>query len=555
MSRALTFLKTARKFQLGELIPISSHSGKGTRFLRWVLTGPRSRKNAGKSAEASVGESIERNGASAGDASAALADAPRAERLRLALQELGPVSIKFGQLLSTRRDLLPDDVADELSLLQDKVAPFDSDQATSAIEHELGKPVDQLFDEFDGTPLAAASVAQVHSVTLPDGESAVIKVLRPGIEKQIAADIRLLKRLAKIINSLSDDLKRLRLPEVVEDYEATITAELDLRHEAANASLLKRNTSKRKLVYVPTVFWDYSSPRIMVSERISGIPIGDIPALNEAGVNMKVLAERGVEIFFSQVFDDCFFHADMHPGNIFVDATHPEEPTYIAIDCAIVGQLSREDQYYVARNLLAILQRNYRLVAELHIESGWVPAATRVQDFESTIRMLCEPIFDRPLHEISLGHMLVNLFRAASSFDMRVQPQLVLLQKTLLNIEGLGRQLYPELNLWETAKPFLEDWLKRQYSPMNVVRQLQRDAPAFVHHASQLPEVIPQFLANQRKGLKEEQPQQKASSLNSVLIGAGFATVAISVIALPELPAIALFGLALATGGLLLQRS
>lgn len=542
MSRALTFLTTARKYQLGELVPVDSDSGKRTRFLRWILAGPNTKNST-------VG-----NGSSSGETSATEAGLPRGERLRLALQALGPVSIKFGQLLSTRRDLLPDDVADELSQLQDKVAPFDAAEAAAAIERELGRSIDQVFNDFDYEPLAAASVAQVHSVTLADGESAVIKVLRPGIEKQIAADIRLLKRLAKIIDSLSDDLKRLRLPEVIEDYEATITAELDLRHEAANASLLKKNTSKRKLVYVPTVFWDYSSPRIMVSEKISGIPIGDIPALNAAGVNMKTLAERGVEIFFSQVFDDCFFHADMHPGNIFVDATHPQEPTYIAIDCAIVGQLSREDQYYVARNLLAILQRNYRLVAELHIESGWVPAATRVQDFESTIRMLCEPIFDRPLHEISLGHMLVNLFRAASSFDMRVQPQLVLLQKTLLNIEGLGRQLYPELNLWETAKPFLEDWLKRQYSPMNVVRQLQRDAPAFVHHASQLPEVIPQFLAMQRKGLKEDQPQPKASSLPNVVVGAGFAAVAIGVIALPELPVIAILGVALTGVGLLLQR-
>ena len=550
MSRALTFLKTARKYQLGDLVPVSSDSARRTRFLRWILAG----SNTRKSTKNGTSNSSEVNGPSSGVTSAADSDRHRGERLRLALQELGPVSIKFGQLLSTRRDLLPDDVADELSLLQDKVAPFDSAEAAAAIERELGRSIDQVFNDFDYEPLAAASVAQVHSVTLADGESAVIKVLRPGIEKQIAADIRLLKRLAKIIDSLSDELKRLRLPEVIEDYEATITAELDLRHEAANASLLKKNTSKRKLVYVPTVFWDYSSPRVMVSEKISGIPIGDIPALKEAGVNMKTLAERGVEIFFSQVFDDCFFHADMHPGNIFVDATHPQEPTYIAIDCAIVGQLSREDQYYVARNLLAILQRNYRLVAELHIESGWVPAATRVQDFESTIRMLCEPIFDRPLHEISLGHMLVNLFRAASSFDMRVQPQLVLLQKTLLNIEGLGRQLYPELNLWETAKPFLEDWLKRQYSPMNVVRQLQRDAPAFVHHASQLPEVIPQFLAMQRKGLKEDKPQATASSLPNILVGAGFTAVAIGVVALPELPVIAILGVALSAVGLLLQR-
>ena len=523
MSRLLKFLSTSRRYRLGDLIPDSS---RGSRFLRWVLKGQ----------------------------AAASQNASRGERLRLALQELGPVPIKFGQLLSTRRDLLPKDLADELSLLQDNVAPFDADKAAASIECELGKTTDQLFQAFDYQPLAAASVAQVHAVTLPDGEPAVVKVLRPGIERQISADIRLLKRLAKIINGLSDDLKRLRLPEVVEDYEATIMAELDLRHEAANASLLKKNTTKRKLVYVPTVFWDYSSTRVMVSERISGIPIGDIPTLNEADVNMKVLAERGVEIFFSQVFDDCFFHADMHPGNIFVDASQPQEPTYIAIDCAIVGQLSREDQYYVARNLLAILQRNYRLVAELHIQSGWVPAATRVQDFESTIRMLCEPIFDRPLHEISLGHMLVNLFRAAASFDMRVQPQLVLLQKTLLNIEGLGRQLYPELNLWETAKPFLEDWLKRQYSPMNVVRQIQRDAPAFVHHASQLPEVIPQFLAMQRKGLKDEYPQEKASGWPTLLIGAGFATVAIAVVVIPESSALALLGITTALAGLLLRR-
>ena len=269
---------------------------------------------------------------------------------------------------------------------------------------------------------------------------------------------------------------------------------------------------------------------------------------------MKVLAERGVEIFFSQVFDDCFFHADMHPGNIFVDATSPETPTYIAIDCAIVGQLSRGDQYYVARNLLAILQRNYRLVAELHIESGWVPSSTRVQDFEATIRMLCEPIFDRPLHQISLGHMLVNLFRAASAFDMKVQPQLVLLQKTLLNIEGLGRQLYPELNLWETAKPFLEDWLKRQYSPVNVIKQLQRDAPAVVHHASQLPEVIPQFLATQREALKTTPRENTQSDGSPLLIGSGIATLIVSLLAGLSNPWYVAIGTILVIVGLIRRR-
>jgi ubiquinone biosynthesis protein len=494
VNRAIAFLTAARRHRLGVFLPQGS-----SKVLRWLLSSKETADSA-----------------------------PRGERLRSALESLGPVPIKFGQLLSTRRDLLPDEIADELALLQDNVAPFPSEAAVTIIEAQLKQPIATAFRDFDSTPLAAASVAQIHGVTLNDGEAAVIKVLRPGIEKQIAADIRLFKRLAWLVNWVSEDLRRLRLPEIVKDYEVTILAELDLRREAANASLLKKNTAQRKLVFVPTTFWDYSTPKLMVSERITGIPVGDIDALHNAGVNMKVLAERGVEIFFSQVFDDCFFHADMHPGNIFVDATNPDLPTYIAIDCAIVGQLSRGDQYYVARNLLAILQRNYRLVAELHIESGWVPPSTRVQDFESTIRMLCEPIFDRPLHQISLGHMLVNLFKAASSFDMKVQPQLVLLQKTLLNIEGLGRQLYPELNLWETAKPFLEDWLKRQYSPVNIVKQLQRDAPAFIHHASQLPEVIPQFLALQRQALNDT-PSQRSSKVGADLfIGSGLTILIMS---------------------------
>ncbi|MAK68457.1 MAG: 2-polyprenylphenol 6-hydroxylase [Halieaceae bacterium] len=522
MMRTLKVLLIARRHRLGALIADSSAT---TSLLKHLL---------GARAKAS--------------------DGPRGERLRLALESLGPVPIKLGQLLSTRRDILPDDIADELARLQDKVAPFPGESAIKIIEEELQSDIAAAFQTFDSTPLAAASVAQVHAITLNDGEEAVVKVLRPGIEKQIAADIRLLKRIAGLIDRLSDDLKRLRLPEVVEDYEVTITTELDLRREAANASLLKKNTAAHRLVFVPTIFWDYSTPRLMVSERISGIPIGDIAALNEANVNMKVLAERGVEIFFSQVFDDCFFHADMHPGNIFVDATSPETPTYIAVDCAIVGQLSRGDQYYVARNLLAILQRNYRLVAELHTESGWVPSSTRVQDFEATIRMLCEPIFDRPLHQISLGHMLVNLFRAASAFDMKVQPQLVLLQKTLLNIEGLGRQLYPELNLWETAKPFLADWLKRQYSPVNVIKQLKRDAPAFVHHASQLPEVIPQFLATQREALKTAPSESKPSEGSPLLVGSGIATLIVTLLAELSNPWYVAIGTLLVIVGLIRRR-
>lgn len=510
--RSLQFIKIARRYRLGAMLPPNSNY----RGLRTLLGGRSSPS-----------------------------DPPRGERLRLAIEALGPVSIKFGQLLSTRRDLLPDDIADELAKLQDEVPAFDSSEARALIETALGITVDEAFNTFSDQPLAAASVAQVHEVTLHDGQVAVIKVLRPGIQKLIESDLSLMHRLAAVINQMSSDLKRLRLPEVVNDYDRTIRAELDLRREAANSSLLKKNTKERGLVFVPQVFWDFTTASTMVTERISGIPIGDIAALDAAKVNRRVLAERGVEIFFSQVFDDCFFHADMHPGNIFVDISNPETPTYIAVDCAIVGQLSREDQYYVARNLLAILQRDYRLVAELHVESGWVPSQTRVADFESTIRMLCEPIFDKPLNQISLGHMLVSLFRAASSFDMKIQPQLVLLQKTLLNVEGLGRQLYPELNLWETAKPFLEEWLRRQYSPVNALRRLKRDAPALIHHAAQLPEVIPQFVAQQRKTLMAETPKQSFKPL--MLAGIG-----IMLLTAPMLLSHPLHWISLVGGGLIL---
>ena len=509
--RSLQFIRIAREHRLGAMLPPEANY-KGMK----ALLGGRERPN----------------------------DIERGVRLRHALEALGPVSIKFGQLLSTRRDLLPDDIADELAKLQDEVPAFDSADARRLIETALGRSTDEAFSNFSEQPLAAASVAQVHEVTLDDGQEAVIKVLRPGIQRTIESDLRLMHRLAAIIDRLSSDLHRLRLPEVVEGYDRTIRAELDLRREAANSSLLKKNTKERGLVFVPQLFWEFTTPTTMVSERISGIPIGDIDALDAANVDRRVLAERGVEIFFSQVFDDCFFHADMHPGNIFVDASDPNEPTYIAVDCAIVGQLSREDQYYVARNLLAILQRNYRLVAELHVESGWVPSETRVADFESTIRMLCEPIFDKPLNQISLGHMLVSLFRAASSFDMKIQPQLVLLQKTLLNVEGLGRQLYPELNLWETAKPFLEDWLRRQYSPVNVLRRLKRDGPALVHHAAQLPEVIPQFIAQQRKALNDAPSPKRSKPL--LVAGIGLLLLMIPLITSQALP-----WLSLAGGGLI----
>jgi len=411
-------------------------------------------------------------------------------RLRLALESLGPVFIKFGQLLSTRRDLLPDELAEELARLQDKVPAFPSAQAVSAIESGLGAPIDTLFATFEPTPLAAASVAQVHTATLHSGASVVVKVLRPGIAETIRLDTKLIKLLALLVEKTVPGGWRLKATEVAEDYERTIIDELDLAREAGNASQLRRHFRGSGLVYVPEVHWPLTCKTVMVSERIQGIPIGDIATLKQQGVNLKVLAERGVEIFFTQVFRDSFFHADMHPGNIFVDAQDPENPSYLAVDCAIVGQLDERDLYYLARNLLAIFKQDYRLVAKLHVECGWVPEDTPIPAFESAMRTLCEPIFERPLAEISFGHMLVSLFRTAGRFNMTVQPQLVLLQKTLLNIEGLGRQLYPELNLWDTAQPFLEKWLAERYAPPNVFKRLQQEAPFWLETLPALPDLI-----------------------------------------------------------------
>ena len=417
-------------------------------------------------------------------------DAPRAVRLRRAIEDLGPVFIKFGQLLSTRRDLLPPDIADELARLQDQVPPFDSSEAVAIIERELSAPIDQLFSQFDTSSLAAASVAQVHSAQLPSGESVVVKVLRPNVHTVIAQDLKIIKRLARLVGRLLPDARRLRPVEVARDYERTLLDELDLRREAANASQLRRNFSDGRLVYIPEVYWRLTTEQVMVSERIHGVPVTDVDTLHERGVDMKLLAERGVEIFFTQVFRDSFFHADMHPGNIFVDTSNPADPRYLAVDCAIVGQLDESDQYYMARNLLAIFQQDYRKVAQLHIECGWVPPDTPVAEFESAMRTLCEPVFERPLEEIMFGHMLVSLFKTAGRFNMEVQPQLVLLQKTLLNIEGLGRQLYPELNLWDTAQPFLERWLAERYAPQNVLKRLQQEAPAWLETLPLVPDLI-----------------------------------------------------------------
>ncbi|MCU5772171.1 ubiquinone biosynthesis regulatory protein kinase UbiB [Erwiniaceae bacterium BAC15a-03b] len=418
-------------------------------------------------------------------------DKPLGARLRMALEQLGPVWIKFGQMMSTRRDLFPPHIADQLAMLQDRVAPFDGAEARRQIELSLGGSIETWFDDFDITPLASASIAQVHTATLKEnGQKVVIKVIRPDILPVIKADMRLIYRLAHWVPRLLPDGRRLRPVEVVKDYEKTLIDELNLLREAANAIQLRRNFDNSKMLYVPEVYSDYGSETMLVMERIYGIPISDVVALEQHGVNMKLLAERGVQVFFTQVFRDSFFHADMHPGNIFVSYEHPEDPQYIGIDCGIVGSLNKEDKRYLAENFIAFFNRDYRKVAELHVDSGWVPLDTNVEDFEFAIRTVCEPIFEKPLAEISFGHVLLNLFNTARRFNMEVQPQLVLLQKTLLYVEGVGRQLYPQLDLWKTAKPFLEDWIKDQVGIPAIVRALKEKAPFWAEKLPELPELF-----------------------------------------------------------------
>ncbi|MDY4316210.1 ubiquinone biosynthesis regulatory protein kinase UbiB [Pectobacterium actinidiae] len=463
-------------------------------------------------------------------------DMPLGERLRLALQELGPVWIKFGQMMSTRRDLFPPAIADQLAMLQDQVEPFDGKLAREQIELSMGGiPLEEWFDDFDIKPLASASIAQVHTACLKStGKEIVIKVIRPDILPVIKADMRLMKRLAGWLPHLLPDGRRLRPREVVLEYEKTLLDELNLLREAANAIQLRRNFENSPMLYVPEVYSDYCSESMLVMERIYGIPVSDVDALTANGTDMKLLAERGVQVFFTQVFRDSFFHADMHPGNIFISHEHPEDPQYIGIDCGIVGSLNKEDKRYLAENFIAFFNRDYRKVAELHVDSGWVPPDTNVADFEFAIRTVCEPIFEKPLAEISFGHVLLNLFNTARRFNMEVQPQLVLLQKTLLYVEGVGRQLYPQLDLWKTAKPFLENWLKQQVGLPAVFRALKEKAPFWAEKLPEVPELFYDGL-RQHKMLKQSvdqlayelKAQQSRQGQSRYLLGIG-ATLLIS---------------------------
>ena len=419
--------------------------------------------------------------------------APVGERIRLALEELGPIFVKFGQAISTRRDLLPPNIADELAKLQDAVPPFPAEQAIKILNDAYGKDVEEVFKRFDVEPLAAASIAQVHTAQLHDGAEVIVKILRPGVQEQIESDLAVLRMLAGLADRYWEHGKRLRPLEVVDEYEHTIIDELDLMREAANSAQLKRNFEGSEQLYVPEIYWDYCRPEAMVQERIYGTPISDMDTLRAAGTNIQVLAENGVEIFFTQVFRHNFFHADMHPGNIFVITTDPERPKYAAVDFGIVGTLSPEDQRYLAENFLAFFDRNYYRIAKLHLDSGWVPPDTRVDQLETAVRTVCEPIFNKPLAEISFAQVLMRLFRVAQRFDVEVQPQMILLHKTLFNIEGLGRQLYPELDLWKTAHPVLKRWMDEQVGGRALLKDVRENLPQLRDAMRELPVILRQL--------------------------------------------------------------
>lgn len=478
----------------------------------------------------------------------------RNARLRQAMEVLGPVYIKFGQLLSTRRDFLAPELADELQLLQDQVPPFEQPPIDTLVSESLEMPASEVFSELDPEPLASASVAQVHAAVLHSGEEVVVKVIRPGVGETIAADINLLKQIAALIDRNFSIGRRLRIVEVVRDYEKTITDELNLLLEAASTTRLRANFENSDKLYVPRVYSEHSRRNLMVMERMHGIPVTDVQALNDAGVNLRKLAENGVAVFFTQVLEHNFFHADMHPGNIFVDREHSERPSYIAVDFGIMGSLSPQDQRYLAENFLAFFNRDYRRVAELHVQSGWVPRDTRENEFEAAIRAVCEPIFERPLKEISFGRLLVRLFQTARRFNMEVQPQLLLMQKTLLSIEGLGRQFYPDLDLWQTAKPFLEQWMDEQIGRRALWREVKKQAPRWGEVLPALPELVHEVLRQARNGelrvemsspeLRRLRRDARRANQRTVLavIGSALILSSAALLATPSPPGPALWG-------------
>ena len=458
---------------------------------------------------------------------------PLGARIRVALEELGPIFVKFGQAVSTRRDLLPLEIANELAKLQDQVPPFATAEVLDILAEAFGRPADEVFHEFERTPLAAASVAQVHAARMHDGREVVVKVLRPGVHRSVRKDVAVLYAIADLAERYWPDARRLRPREVVQEFEATLAKELDLMREAANAAQLRRNFEGSGKLYVPDVYWNYCRSNVLTMERIAGVPISDVEELKSRGTNIRRLAENGVEIFFTQVFTHNFFHADMHPGNIFVDVTDPDRPRYIAVDFGIVGALSPRDQHYLAANFLAFFKRDYYRVARLHVDSGWVPANTRVTELEAAIRSVCEPIFNKPLKDISFGLVLLRLFQTARQFDMQVQPQLVLLQKTLLNIEGLGRQLYPELDLWATAKPVLEQWMARRTDPRTHLRELLENWPRVAEDLLLVPEAVQQVLRRAAESVdapgaeaREARPESRtgrSAGLQVVIAGSALA--------------------------------
>lgn len=492
----------------------------------------------------------------------------RGEALRKTLEELGPIFIKFGQALSTRPDILPEDIAKELSKLQDKVPPFESEQALAIIEKAYGKPVSEVFAQFDPYALASASMAQVHAATLPSGEDVVVKILRPNMRRIIEQDLRIMHTFARLADKYWPEGKRLKPKEIVTEFEHTLLDELDLQREAANATQLRRNFNQSPLLYIPEIYWDYSHADVLVMERIHGIPVTDIERLKDHNIDIKKLAEHGVAIFFTQVFRDCFFHADMHPGNIFVSYKNPKNPQYICVDFGIIGTLNDSDKRYLADNLLAFFNRDYRRVAQLHIESGWVARDTRAEEFESAIRTVCEPIFEKPLKDISFAQVVLRLFQVARRFHMEVQPQLILLQKTLFAIEGLGRQLYPDLDLWATAKPFLEDWVREQIGPKAFFNQLKQNIPFFAEQLPSMPKLIFDVLQLKKEQLQlessqrslEKEPIPKSTPWMGLFLGVFITSLGLGILDYlhflddRQIPALALSGMVLAVMGMFINR-